>query len=181
MKLLLITARQTQIGQLTRDYDKLRRRVEGTARVEAQKIDRIIIDGNNLCYSGSTFIGLVAIESLLPELSRRFLVVVVFDAKIRQLLDSNDSAITERLGRHATVHIVATRRHADETVLDLASANEFTFVLSNDRFSEFFEKPAVKGRRIIRHEIVDRQVLVHDLQLRAAFELDARPGHAGSG
>ena len=57
----------------------------------------------------------------------------------------------------------------NETVLDLACANELTYVLSNDRFGDFNEKSAVRDGRIIRHEIVNGGVFVHDLQLRAAY------------
>ena len=102
-------------------------------------------------------------------LSRIYSVIVVFDSAIRRLLNCDDSGIRKRLGNHAKVHIVASRRLADETILDLACANELTYVLSNDRFGDFNEKSAVKDGRIIRHEIVDGNVFVHDLQLRAAY------------
>ena len=165
----IIGERQKEIRRLERDYDKAKRRVEDIAGKAARKIETIVIDGNNLCYEGSTFIGLAAIETLLPLLSRICSVVVVFDSAIRRLLNTDDSGLQKRLGGHAKVHIVASRRMADETVLDLASASELTYVLSNDRFGDFNEKSAVKGGRIIQHEIINRNVFVHDLQLRAAY------------
>lgn len=168
----IIGERQREVRQLERDYDKARRRVEEVVRTVARRIDTVVIDGNNLCYEGNRFIGLAAIEALLPLLSRMCAVVVVFDSAIRRLLNTDDSALRERLARHAKVkvHVVASRRKADETVLDLASANDFTYVLSNDRFGDFNEKAAVKGGRLIRHEIVNGNVYVHDLQLRAVCQ-----------
>jgi rRNA-processing protein FCF1 len=165
----IIGGRQREVRQLERDYNKASRRVEEVARTAARQIDTVVIDGNNLCYEGNRFIGLAAVEALLPSLSRMCAVVVVFDSAIRRLLNTDDSALQGRLASHAKVHVVASRRMADETVLDLASASEFTYVLSNDRFGDFNEKAAVKGGRVIRHEIVNGNVFVHDLQLRAAY------------
>jgi DNA repair exonuclease SbcCD ATPase subunit len=165
----IIGERQREVRQLERDYDKARRRVEEVARTAARRIDTVVIDGNNLCYESNRFIGLAAVEALLPLISRMCAVVVVFDSAIRRLLNTDDSALQRRLAGHAKVHVVASRRMADETVLDLATGSEFTYVLSNDRFGDFNEKPAVKGGRVIRHEIVNGNVFVHDLQLRVAY------------
>ena len=165
----IIGERQKEVRRLERDFDKARRRVEDIARKASRKIDTIVIDGNNLCYEGNTFIGLSAIEALLPSLVRVCSVVVVFDSAIRRMLNTTDSGIQKRLGRRARVHIVASRRLADETVLDLASGSEGVYVLSNDRFGDFNEKHVVRDGRIIRHEIVNGNIFVHDLQLRATY------------
>jgi transposase-like protein len=87
----IISERQREVRQLQRDYDKAKRRVEDIARKAARKIDTIVIDGNNLCYEGGTFISLAAIEALLPLLSRICAVVVVFDSAIRRLMNTDDS------------------------------------------------------------------------------------------
>jgi len=106
---------------------------------------------------------------MVPLISRSHSVIVVFDSAIRRLLKANDSEIQKRLGNHAKVHIVASRQLADETVLDLACMDELTYVLSNDRFGDFNEKSVVKNDRLIRHEIVNQNIFVHDLQLSAFF------------
>lgn len=159
-----------EVQQLERDLEKAKRRVEEIVRQAARKIDTIVIDGNNLCYeSGNTFIGLSALEALVPLLARISFVIVVFDSAIRNMLKTDNSGIQSRLGSHAKVHIVASKSLADETVLELACANELNYVLSNDRFGEFKEKSVVKEGRIIQHEIVNGNVFVHDLQLRASY------------
>ena len=170
----IVVERQKEFRQIERDYDKAKRRAEDIGQKAARRIDTIVIDGNNLCYEGGTFIGLSAIETLVPILARVCSVIVVFDSAIRGLLNSDDSRIQKRLGSHAKVHIVASRRLADETVLDLACANDGTYVLSNDRFGDFNEKSAVKDGRVIRHEIVNGNVFVHDLQLRAAYLTESK-------
>ena len=98
-------------------------------------------------------------------------VVVVFDSnsKIRKLLNTDDYGLHKRLASFAKVHVVAYGQKADETVVKLASANEFIYVLSNDRFGEFNDKSAVKKGRLITHEVVNGNVFVHDLQLQAAY------------
>jgi hypothetical protein len=170
----IIGDRQREVRKLERDYEKAKRRVEDIALKASRRIDTVVIDGNNLCYEGNLFIGLSAIEALLPSLSRVCMVVVVFDAAIRRLLGCDDSAIQKRLGDCAKVHVVASRRMADETVLDLASTSEFTYVLSNDRFGDFNEKSAIKNGQILRHEIVNGSIFIHDLQLRAAYVAEER-------
>ena len=53
----------------------------------------------------------------------------MFDSAIRRLLGTDDYGLQKRLGCHAKVHIIASRRMADETVLDLANASELTAFL----------------------------------------------------
>jgi hypothetical protein len=164
----VMSERQREVRQSERDYDKAKRRAEDIAQRASRRISTIVVDGNNLCYEGRRFIGLAALVALLPSLARVCSVLVVFDSAIRRLLSIDDSVLQTRLGGHAKVHVVASRRMADETILDLASASG-AYVLSNDRFGDYNEKPAVKDGRVIRHEIVDGHVFVHDLQLRASY------------
>ncbi len=165
----IIGERQREIRQLERDHEKARRRAEAVAHTASRRIDTVIIDGNNLCYEDNRFIGLVAIEALLPLLCRMCEVVVIFDSAIRRLLNTDDSSLQRRFVDYAKVHVVASRRQADETVLDLAATSEFSYVLSNDRFSDFNDKAVVRRGRIIRHEIVNGNIFVHDLQLRETY------------
>jgi hypothetical protein len=88
---------------------------------------------------------------------------------IRRAIGSGDSDIRDILGGDIQVHIVATSVKADETVLDLAGTDKTTFIVSNDRFAEFGEKPALRDQRVIRHEIVSGQVLIHDLGVSETF------------
>lgn len=166
----IIHERQRMVRQCERDYDKARRRAEDIEKKASRRIDTIVIDGNNLCYEGdSTFIGIAAIEKLLPYLCKNYAVVVVFDSSIRRLLKTNDSGLQGRLAANVKVHVVASRGMADETILDLASNSPFIYVISNDRYGDFNDKSVVKEDRIIRHEIVDGKAFLHDLQVRVAF------------
>lgn len=162
----VIGENQRHIRQWERDCEKAQRRISDVGQRAARKIEALVIDGNNMCYEGSSFIGLAAIEAVLPPLTRIYSVTVVFDASSRRLLNVDDSGLQRRLGSCAKVHVVASRRMADETILDLAGMNDRAYVISNDRFGDFNEKLVVRDGRLIRHEIVGGNVFIHDLQLR---------------
>lgn len=106
----------------------------------------------------------------MPILASEYEVVLVFDASIRRTLGGGDSDIRDVFNKDIQVHVVATSVKADETILDLAGTDETTFIVSNDRFAEFGEKQALRDQRVIRHEIVSGQVMIHDLGITARFK-----------
>lgn len=162
---------EKQLRRIKRDYDKAQRRAAEIGAKAARRIDSIVIDGNNLCYDNGTFIGTAALDSLVPLLLQDYTVTIVFDSAIRRMLRVDDRALAARFGGRARVHVVATGAKADETLLDIASGEQYSYVLSNDRFGEFNDKQVVKQRRLIRHEIFDQRILVHDLGIDATFQL----------
>jgi rRNA-processing protein FCF1 len=131
-----------------------------------RQIGLILIDGNNLCYQEETFIRLAALKPLTSALLDKYPLIVVFDASIRGLMQMGHEMIANEFDRRVQVHVVATRQLADETLLDAASQPE-AYVISNDRFREFVEKPVVQNGRLLRHEIVNGKVFVHDLNIAA--------------
>lgn len=152
---------ERQIERIDRDIAKTTDRIRSVAAIAAREIRGLVIDGNNCCYEDSQFVGLAALQPMTTCLSKRYSLTVVFDAAIRSQLGVSDDAIRLVLP-NATVHVVASRSKADETILDSASEDE-TWVISNDRYAEYRERPAVRDDRLIRHEIVGGRVLVHDL------------------
>ena len=165
----VISKKESELRRFDRDIEKLNKRARSTAEKAAREVRALIIDGNNLCYEGSTFLGLDVLQALVPLLTDSYDVTVVFDASIRRALNSGDSDVRDVIGPPAKVHVVATSRKADETVIDLATADKTTFIISNDRFAEFGEKPAGEQQRVIRHEIVSGQVIIHDLGISEAY------------
>jgi hypothetical protein len=165
----VISQKESEIRRLDRDLEKLQKRAKTVADKAARNIKKLILDGNNLCYQGDMFIGLAALKSLVPILANDYEVVLVFDASIRRAIGCGDSDIRDILGGDIQVHVVATSVKADETVIDLAGPDKTTFIVSNDRFAEFGEKPALRDQRVIRHEIVSGQVLIHDLSVSETF------------
>lgn len=166
----VISQKDLELRRLGRDLQKLESRAKSVAKKAAREIKEIIIDGNNLCYEGDRFVGLEALKAFMPLLVDRYEVTLVFDATIRRALQSSDSKVRKFFESSATVHIVATNAKADETVLDLAGSKATTFIISNDRFSEYGEKSAVKHQRLIRHEIVSGRIFIHDLDISVAYQ-----------
>jgi predicted nucleic acid-binding Zn-ribbon protein len=169
--LFIIRESRCRLRAIERDLEKLYQRIhqEISAFLRNSAIEEIIIDGSNLCYEDGCFIGLAALKVLVPELvNKNYRVVVVFDASIRHKLKTGDEKITRALSP-AKVHIVNTRQAADTYVLDLASQDEHAYVLSNDRFAEYPDSSVVQAGRILRHEIVNGQIYIPDLQIRLTY------------
>ena len=121
-----------------------------------------------MCYEGSKFIGLKPLLASTKELKKRYEITIVFDAAIRSQTKSSTKDIADKFdGVH--VHIVASKRLADDTILDVTSNDKYSYIISNDRFGEYKEKEVVKNDRIIRHEILNQQVLIHDLNINTKY------------
>ena len=156
---------------------KLRARIDTLIRFAAWDIGHIVIDASNLCYEGRRFLKLAALEALVPILAQKYKVTLIFDASIRRKLELSSKDIELRFPQAERVHIVSSKRKADETVLAVAGDDRRNFVLSNDRFVDYPEKMAVKEGRVLRHEIVGQIVWIHDLRIEAKFEIE-RDAHA---
>lgn len=165
----LLHKAKDQLKRIEREIEKLETRLETLAKRLSHQVRTLVIDGNNLCYMNSQFCGLAALDALVPELAKDYRVIIIFDAGIRSLMKMNDVKIARRFGQTVTVHVVATARAADETLLDIASKDSQSFVISNDRFCDFKDKAAVVEERLIRHEIVADMVYLHDIGISVNF------------
>ncbi len=66
------------------------------------------------------------------------------------------------------MRVLARKTKADETI-EAASEDPFVFVLNNDRFTEYRGKPAARDNRLLRHDMINGPILVHDLNLSVPF------------
>ncbi len=162
--------KERELNGIDRSIKKLKTRLEEMAEKSSRMIRRLIIDGNNLCYSNSPkkFLGLSALRPLANDLAEKYNVLIVFDASIREQLRKGDQQIAECFSSHVRIHIVATGQKADETILNIAREPE-DWVISGDRFTDYPEMPAVKNKRLIRHEILEGHVLVNDLGVDVCY------------
>jgi len=164
-----------RLPAIERNVEKAEQRVATIVARGTREIRSIVIDGNNLCYQDAKFIGIAALRPLCLHLQEHYEVTLVFDASIRPLLSGpadkghwiTEESLRERFP-DTTLHIVAARAQADETIL-AAAVDPVVYVLSNDRFSEYRDKPAVRDKRLITHEILNGQILVHDLDISLPF------------
>jgi hypothetical protein len=161
----VLQSRRGELRSVEDSINKLQERINRITMIAQHDVRALVIDGNNLCYRQKEFIGLSALEALIPMLAAKYAVNLIFDSGIRGRLRANDSQIQERFPLASLVHVVASREKADETILDIAGNDKHTFVISNDRFKDFPEKEAVRQDHIFRHEIVDNMILIHDLNI----------------
>ncbi|MGO4700452.1 hypothetical protein [Dyella sp. 2RAB6] len=160
---------ELKLRGIDRAIQKLEQRLSATAKRESRGIKRLVIDGNNLCYEEQTFLGLAPLKALVPRLADAHEVILVFDSDIRSLVRMNDAEIKSQFPKTVRVHVMTHGKKADEQVLDQAS-NDGHWVLSNDGFQEFPEKPVVKAGRFLRHSIFNGRVAVEDLGVSLAFD-----------
>lgn len=164
--------KQGELDGVRRTIDKLDARLRDIAKLATRVVRTVVIDGNNLCYEqqdrSRQMIGLGALEAVVRRLAHQYKIVVVFDAGICSLLKMTSQAVTTRFHGLAQVHIVQSRKGADETILDAAS-DAGTYVLSNDKFRDFPDKPVVRDRRLVNHSIVNRKIIVHDFDINEHF------------
>jgi chromosome segregation ATPase len=167
-KKIIIESERT-LTRLERDLDKAKKRASIISEKAIREIHKIIIDGNNLCYEGNEFVGLKPLIKLTSKLDKIYQIIVIFDSAIRNILKTSDENINNQFNENIKTHIVATKQLADETILDIASEDTFCYIISNDRFGEYKDKEAVKNNRIIRHEIIDGNILIHDLNINEKY------------
>lgn len=158
-----------KLRSLKKNMHKIERRIEEELRKFNMKIDHLFIDGNNICYDRENFIGFQALSALLGELRGRFNLTVVFDASIRKLMRTDTQGIEKLLGKDAAVHITPTGTYADDYLMRLTEESERVFILSNDRYAEYHDYSAVKSGRLLRFMIVDRSLIVSDLDITLQF------------
>jgi hypothetical protein len=163
-------SKERELESIDRNIKKLQVRLEAIAEKSSRVIRRLVIDGNNMCYlqNPKKFLGLSALRPLANALADKYEVMIVFDASIREQLRKGDREIAQCFVDRVSVHIVATGQKADESLLKIACEQD-DWVISGDRFGEYPEMPAVKNKRLIRHEILEGKVLVNDLGINIRY------------
>tara|TARA_B100000446_G_scaffold184352_1_gene206121 strand:- start:9136 stop:10326 length:1191 start_codon:yes stop_codon:yes gene_type:complete len=145
-----------------RNTNKLTSRLVRVAHDHLKDIELLIIDGNNLCYEGDTFIGFSALKEFYYTVSNLYEVKIVFDHGIKGLLGT---LFDEMMVSFADTvpHVCELGVEADDVILNLASSNERAYVVSNDRFADYPDKEVVITDRFIRHIIIDKKILPQGL------------------
>lgn len=159
--------------KLTRAAEKQEGRLQDIIRLLEKRIETLIIDGNNLCYepvenSQGRFIGLAALKALVPHLCRTYKVSVIFDPGIRQRI-SMDDATLKGVFPEANVIVMRSKAKADEGLLAAAEFDQNAYIISNDRFADYPEQPAVQERRLLTHIVHPRSVQVQQLQVNVPY------------
>lgn len=165
----VINDRRGKIRNLENNIPKLERRIRDELQKLERTIDHLLIDGNNACYEGQSFIGLRAISALLRELGGRYRTTVVFDASIRAMLKTDTQGIERVLGTAVNTHVAPTKTAADEYLLKLADQDNSAFILSNDRYAEYHDYDVVKSGRVLRFLIAESKIMSNDIDISVNF------------
>jgi hypothetical protein len=165
----VINDRRHKIRSLENNIPKVERRVQEEFQKLERTIGRLVIDGNNACYEGQTFIGPRAISALIRELGGRYKTTVVFDASIRALLKTDSQGVERILGTSGITHIAPTKTAADEYLMKLADQDRNTFILSNDRFAEYHDYEVIKSGRVLRFLIAGGKIMANDIDISASI------------
>lgn len=168
----VIRAVKSELESIDRTIEKLDKRLRAISSRGTRRITSLVVDGKNLCHMQNKFIGLPALKAVAKRLYEQYPLTIVFDASIRSDLSMDDRSIAASFGNTATIHVVATKVKADETILDVA-VDPGAYVISNDRFRDYPEKDVVKDKRLIRFEILNGRVLIHDLNVNECFAATA--------
>lgn len=165
----VINDRKKHIHSIERSIIKLEKRIDDEMKKSSREIDHIIIDGNNMCYERNNFIQLRAISALLKSLPKNMKKIVVFDASIRKLMKVNDQDLSNYFGENAEIYVTPTKTSADEYILKLSEKYENTYIISNDRYSDFHDYKSIKDGKVIRFMTTSDNIIINDLSVSASF------------
>lgn len=158
--------------------EKMIKRITEHVQVLTNNINLLVIDGNNLCYKNSNkdkkFIGIVALKALVKvllesEFTNRSDILICFDSEITKLLKLTEKELENSFKNISNkIEIFISNGKADETIIN-AAENTGSYIISNDHFSDFFDKKAIKERRVFPYTIKYNAVYIEPLRLKADF------------
>lgn len=170
----LVKHKNSDVNDLQRELAKWEKRITLLEQRDSRVIERLIIDGNNLCNRGrgkyQQFIGLDALIALVPELLSKWPgseIILVFDPGITRKLQISWEDIQRAFAEPVETYRVQGRS-ADEMIIELANTPN-AFIISNDRFSEFSNRPALKENRVFAHDITKSNILVNELWISVNY------------
>lgn len=156
-----------KIKQNKRNLEKAEKRATTIGDKASRVIKKIVIDGNNLCYSGEELLGIEPLKCVINKLSNKYDLVLVFDASISKIFQTKK---IYSLFDSVQSHIVQAGKQADEIIIEIASNDDQCYILSNDRFGDYRDKEVIYNKRIINHEIVDNKVIITDLGINIKYQ-----------
>ena len=157
--------KQGRLVPLKRTIAKLEEEINVELRRAQLDVRALIIDGNNIANDASnTFIGLSALEALLPELANGRTVIVNFDPGFARKAKLTRTEIQRRLAL-AKVYFVPKGATADPFLIQFADQNPHTYVISNDRFADRAYRDTIGEGRVLNHAILNGFAAIPDLRI----------------
>ncbi|PVX38178.1 hypothetical protein [Janthinobacterium sp. 78] len=151
-----------------REIAKLEKRIAEAVRKSQLDVREVIIDGSNMAHHGAEFIGLRALEAVMPSLAARYEVTINFDPGFPRKVGLSSAEIRERLP-HARVYFLPRGMSADPYVLKFVEGKPHAYVISNDNFRDYGEKEGVRQRKILPHAVLNNMAAIPDLDIEASL------------
>jgi len=165
----VISKSKTNINKCDRDIIKNRSRMYRLSEFHERNFSKVVIDGSNLCYSSEgIFIGIKALGNLIHELSKLYSVTVFFDYGILKMLGVERKVLVARFGKSISVCVSDEKTPADELILNFAN-NEDSFVISNDKFSDFPASQVILEKKVVGHHIYKDRIEVSALNININY------------
>ncbi|MCE0755606.1 hypothetical protein LU683_22260 [Pseudomonas asiatica] len=171
----VVRHKTSDVEDLERELAKWEQRMASLRQRDSRVIERLIIDGSNLCNRGrgknQQFIGLNALSALVPALLSNWPgseIILVFDPGITRKLQVSWEDIQRTFPASVETYRVGRGRSADEMIIELAYSPN-AYIISNDRFGEFSNRPAIKENRVFGHDITKANILVNELWISVEY------------
>lgn len=155
---------QRQLNSENKAIGKLEPAIALELRRAQLDVRAVIIDGSNVAYHGNKFIGLAALEVLVPALAANREVIINVDPGFQKQVGLSRHEIESRL-QPADVHFVPKGFTADPFLMQYVDTNQHAYVVSNDKFDEFRHHQAIKEQRILNHAIINGCAQIPDLRI----------------
>lgn len=159
--------------------EKVKQQLENDARRLTLDVRMVVVDGSNLLNKGTNknneqFIGLAALDALIPALSRKVeKVILFFDHGATRKLRMTEQALCGRFSGTASEVIVTPENlQADEIILATANKNPCAYVISRDKYNDYAARyPWIKDRRF-EPVIVNNTLHLRDMFLEVPLASD---------
>lgn len=166
-------------GKLMRDAEKMEHRLREKISVLEKEIAKFVLDGSNLCYAKTDngdrrFVGLGPLMALVPCLCESYTVELWFDPGIVRQTNMEESEL-RALFPGVNLNVMRGEHKADAAILGSAEHDEHAYIISNDLFVDFFDKNAVKNKRIFEHIIHPKSIQIMALDLNVAYQQEVMP------
>lgn len=158
---------------LQRSKTKVEAKLHRKQKILELGVKTICIDGSNLCNQTSPqkYVGLALLKAIVPELIKRYEVVIVFDSNALPKLKETKLSLQKHFA-DCTVVVSERGCEADPLLINTANGDPHTFILSNDGFADYRNDLAVKENRVIRFEAFAKNIHIQRLNLSARYEVD---------
>lgn len=171
--------KQRKLNSIRNSIEKIRKRLEiDTLRLK-RDVRMVVVDGSNLLNkrghnNDDVFIGLAALDALIPILVRKVeKVIVFFDHGATRKLGMAEEALCERFSRKTSEVIVTPQNlPADDTILAVANKNPHAYVISRDRYHDYTARYSWIKDRVFAPVIVNNTLHLHDMFLEVPLASD---------